>query len=224
MSTKFASLIQAVGDRGFAFCQRLLPEWSTQQVAEAIGEPIALSANPAVHALTPKAIEEAAPNTYSGNYGLGVFPMHTDFANWPVPPRYLMLRCLVGSQDVPTTIVDSQPIVGAIGAPLLMRALMKPRRKVAGRMSLLPILHATPEGSLIRWDERYLQPASKAGESCVVDLNRYLKCAPYETVFLAQLGDTVVVDNWKMLHGRGAVPEDSRSRLIERVYLKALAQ
>ena len=210
--------------KAFAFSKRLSPDLSTEQLAQAFGEPIALSATSPVHALTPKSTDEAPSNTYSGNYGLGEFPLHTDMANWHEPPHYLMLRCVVGAPDVATTVVDPWPIIDSIGIENLARALMKPRRRVAGRMSLLPIVQPHLDGVMVRWDERYLQPASRAGEVYAAEMSQRLRELVVAPVVLAQPGDTVVIDNWKMLHGRAAVPEGSRSRRIERVYLKALAQ
>ena len=224
MLDDFSGLIREVRDRGFAFRKRLLLDVSTEKLAQAIGEPIALSANSPVHTLTPKSRDEAGYNTYSGNYGFGVFPLHTDMANWHAPPHYLMLRCLVGVDDVATAVVDPLPIIDKIKIENLARALMKPRRRVAGSMSLLPLAARLDEGAMIRWDERYLRPASRAGGFYAAQIREHLRTVATCRILLARPGDTVVIDNWKMLHGRAAVPEGSRSRRIERVYLKALAQ
>lgn len=223
VSNDYRELIRAVQFQGFAFRERLSPRLSTEMLAHAIGEPVALGVNPPVHPLTPKSTDEAPFNTYSGNYGLGDFPLHTDLANWYEPPHYLMLRCVVGAPDVATTIVDPWPAINAIGIQNLARALMKPRRRVAGRMTLLPLMHSLHDDLLVRWDARYLQPASRAGELFATQMGRYLHELPAIPVILAQQGDTIIIDNWRMLHGRAAVPEHSRSRHIERVYLKALA-
>ncbi len=115
-------------------------------------------------------------------------------------------------------------MVDRIGIENLARALMKPRRRVAGRMSLLPIAQPHDDGTVLRWDERYLQPASQTGRIYAAEIKRQLRDLPVAPVVLARAGDTVVIDNWKMLHGRAGVPEAGRARRIERVYLGALAQ
>jgi alpha-ketoglutarate-dependent taurine dioxygenase len=38
-------------------------------------------------------------------------------------------------------------------------------------------------------------------------------------VLLLQPGDTLLIDNWRMLHGRSEVSTQSTSRIIDRVYL-----
>jgi len=41
-------------------------------------------------------------------------------------------------------------------------------------------------------------------------------------VTLTSPGDTLVIDNWRMLHGRSAVPRDGLQRHVERAYLGKL--
>lgn len=224
MTDDLGGLISAVLAKGFAFREELSAAASTEELAHALGEPIAFSGNSPVHTLTPKSTIEASSNTYSGNYGLGEFPLHTDMANWHEPPRYLMLRCVVGSRDVATTVVDLEPVAKSIGIENLTRALMKPRRRVAGRIGILPLAQPFHDGMIFRWDQRYLQPASRAGEVYAREFSERLREATIIPFALAQPGDTVVIDNWKMLHGRAAVPESNHSRRIERVYLRTLRQ
>jgi L-asparagine oxygenase len=65
---------------------------------------------------------------YSGIYGLGCFPFHTDLAHWRVPPHYLLLRCMTGYSDVPTLLVDGQALIDAVTLDVLIRAIFMPRR------------------------------------------------------------------------------------------------
>lgn len=223
MSGDAMNVAKVVAEYGFACYAQFSLGSTTEQVARSIGEPIALSNNSPVHFLTPKRKDEATPNTYSGQYGLGEFPLHTDMANWHQPPRYLMLRCVVGAISVATTLFDPRSIISIIGVENLARALMKPRRTVAGRTSLLPLVQHFDGGTLLRWDERYLEPASRMGEVYATELRNQLRTVEPTNVTLSQSGDTILIDNWRMLHGRTCVPEDCRSRLIERVYLGNLS-
>lgn len=50
-------------------------------------------------------------NTYSGNFGLEVFPFHTDLAHWYIPPRYIFLRCVNPAEYVATKLIDRQSIL-----------------------------------------------------------------------------------------------------------------
>jgi len=167
--------------------------------------------------LIPKNISESTPNTYSGQYGYDDFPMHTDLAHWNKPPRYLMLRCLIGDAQVSTNILDSEKIIEAVGRNLLERSLVKPRRPVNGRTSLMKILKSG-NPNMLRWDQSFIVAASSTGEKGISEVNKVLaQIAPIEVV-LENTYDTVIIDNWRMLHSRTAVPFNSE-RKIERVYL-----
>lgn len=43
------------------------------------------------------------------------------------------------------------------------------------------------------------------------------------TLSLLNPGDTLIVDNWRFLHGRSSVQADDAGRCIERVYLSELS-
>jgi hypothetical protein len=85
-----------VAKEGYAFLPAYQPRKSGMQIASCFGELLTLGNGGAIHRLVPTLRESATPNTYSGIYGLGQFPFHTDLAHWRYPPHYIMLRCLVG--------------------------------------------------------------------------------------------------------------------------------
>ena len=105
---------------GFGFYPRLLAELVTTQVANIVGSLANLSqllpesAIPVVQTLVPREANQFGLNRYSGNYGLAEFPLHSDLAHWAVPPRYFMLRCIVGSNDVFTHVLSWASIVDRI--------------------------------------------------------------------------------------------------------------
>src|SRR6185436_2134964 len=88
---------------GYVVLPRLAVDVRLDSIAKDLGQPIAAWNGPIVHELAPRV--SGTPNTYSGIFGLGRFPFHTDLAHWPVPPRYLVLRCIRGYEDVPTQLV-----------------------------------------------------------------------------------------------------------------------
>lgn len=216
-------LIQKVYAEGFAVLEGYRPESSASEVVSFLGEADAIGAQGPVHQLQPALAETRPLNTYSGIYGLGTFPLHTDMAHWHVPPRFLMLRCLLGSAEVPTILMDGLPIIGRVGQSVLARALVKPRRKVEGKRCLLRLYESDHAGGhFLRWDEKYILPASRAGERGISLLRAALATASQFNVYLARAGDTLVVDNWRMLHGRGSVPPDALKRTIARAYLRSI--
>ncbi len=213
---------QAVRKYGFAFAERWQKAMPTREVAMGLGSALTLGKADVVHTIIPK--ETDTPNTYSGMYGMGDFPMHTDMAHWRDPPRFMLLRCVRGHEGVATLVADSCALVDDLGAPLLLRALVKPRRPVAGAFHLLSLYRErrSNEAALFRWDEAFLVPASKAGAEGMAKVRQALVRITRIHVPLAQAGDTLVVDNWRMVHGRSAVSKEEADRLIERAYLREL--
>ena len=43
-----------------------------------------------------------------------------------------------------------------------------------------------------------------------------------KSLTLVKNGDTVIIDNWRCLHGRSKVPESEMDRKLERVYLSEI--
>jgi len=177
-----------------------------------------------VQTLVPHDSYEAQPNTYSGNFGRSDFPLHTDLAHWARPPRYFVLRCICGAPNIATRLLDGKILIDAVGADILRMALVQPRRPMRNRKQLLRLLERLehPSDSLIRWDSLYLQPASLFAADIFDQIqNLLLSVRPVE-VMLLELGDTLIVDNWRCLHGRSAALKAVGPRRIDRTYLKEL--
>jgi L-asparagine oxygenase len=104
-------LAQKLRETGFALLEGYQSERSADEVVNLLGEADTLGVQGPIHYLKPAPADARSLNTYSGNYGLGIFPLHTDMAHWHIPPRFLMLRCLQGSTAVPTVPADSLPII-----------------------------------------------------------------------------------------------------------------
>nr|WP_236762489.1 TauD/TfdA family dioxygenase [Agrobacterium tumefaciens] len=200
---------------------RFEPKLSIIDVANALGTPLTPWEGGLVQTLEPRAT--ATPNTYSGNFGLDRFPFHTDLAHWRVPPRYLVLRCQVGYRDVPTLLLDGRELADAVSRNVLARAIFKPRRPRNGAFELLRLYEACTNGDeLLRWDEIFLTPASRIGETADLAIREWLAKAEPLQIALHLPGDTLVVDNWRMLHARSPIPPGREDRSIQRVYLGAL--
>lgn len=222
VSSRLSSLAAEVAEHGFVFRSELDSCRSTEALAGDIGQPLKLTGGLLTHELRPHRF--ASPNTYSGIYGLNAFPFHSDMAHWHLPPRYLLLRCAQGYSAVATMLIDGDLLVAAVGATCLERALLRPRRPCKGKLPLFSIYRQRPKRgvSLLRWDEKFIVPASPAGIEGVNEFRKAVSSAAPRSIFLANPGDTLIVDNWRMLHGRSAVPHDCSDRMVERVYLGSL--
>ena len=214
------TLAQQLSEQGFAFLPSYAPQELTISAVSRLGTIASLHDIDNVQMLRPRALTDAPPNIYSGTYGFDAFPLHTDLAHWALPPRYFVLRCIIGAHDVATRLLDGNNVVTAIGSQVLRRALAQPRRAVDGTKPILRLLDRVDNTRLLlRWDSLFIRPATKASAAVFDMVNeRLCMCAPL-SILLVEPGDTLIVENWRMLHGRSAVPVTSRQRHIDRVYL-----
>ena len=206
--------------KGYAILPGIAAGRSTDQVAAGLGEIMLPWGGALVQELTPKAT--STPNTYSGIFGFGQFPFHTDLANWTCPPRYLLLRCIRGYADVPTMMLDGRAIAQEIGSELMGRALARPRRPRGGEVRMLRLRQLDGANEIIRWDTEYLKPASHVGELAFSSFQRIVDEATAVPAVMVDEGDVVVIDNWRMLHARPAIAPNRRDRRLHRVYLRSL--
>ena len=213
------SVAENLHEHGYAFLTEYEPEAAGQEVASSLG---ALLPGPlgSLHTIAPSPVDAARPNTYSGRYGYNRFPPHTDLAQHREPPNYLMLRCLRGKSEVLTTLVDGYKIVANVGPALLSRTLVQPRRPTNGKRPLLAVWNQHTGRGRVRWDEEYLRAASSGGVEGMARMREVIQQEAGVSVALHRRGDTLLIDNWRMLHGRSAVPSACRDRLIERAYLE----
>ena len=210
----------AITRKGYVFVHEYCLGKDTPTVAASLGKPMTPWNGRLVQELVPRAT--STPNTYSGLYGLNRFPFHTDLANWRLPPRYLLLRCLRGYADVPTLLLDGQTLAERVTLNILARAVFKPRRPRDGAIVLLRLCEAVDDGYRLRWDPVFLKPASKIGDLADQQVREYLADSEPLSVSLARLGDTLLIDNWRMLHARSPIPAGRNERRIERIYLEEL--
>ena len=211
-------LATALSRQGFAFAPRYRPDLGTATTASLLGVPEEIQGIPAVQILTPKTVEESTPNVYSGNFGLTAFPLHTDLAHWFRPPRFLLLRCLRGDSRVASCILPWTQALKGFAQSKATRARFRPRRARNGHLYLLPFCVTSFGVALRRWDSLFLEPDNT--EAAELARHIALRTEPVTKVVLRHLGDTLIVDNWRVLHGRTAVSLPKSTRLVERIYLR----
>lgn len=215
---------QLVEQQGYAFLPSFLPDLDAATAASVLGLPEQLDGLGLVQELLPKPACLATPNTYSGNFGFGTFPFHTDLAHWAIPPKYILLRCSIGDATTKTQFIDSYSVINEIGESTLARCLARPRRPLKGSLQLLPILQTPAEQGqkLIRWDSIYLKPSNGYAEVVFGKIHEHFAKAQPVAKSLLNRGDTIIMDNWRLFHGRSQVQDVTSARKIHRVYLSSL--
>lgn len=209
-----------ISKNGYIFLPAYCPEANIAAIAWALGQAITPWEGGMIQELVPRA--HAAPNTYSGIFGIGTFPFHTDLAHWYLPPRYLMLRCVRGFADVQTLLLDGRDLINIVTLDVLNRAIYRPRRPRDGALTLLRLCEPVDIEYRLRWDEIFLKPASRVGIIADQRVREYIAASKPVAISLAAPGDLLLIDNWRMLHARDPVPRGRENRKIERMYLEDL--
>jgi alpha-ketoglutarate-dependent taurine dioxygenase len=78
------------------------------------------------------------------------------------------------------------------------------------------------DAPVLRWDSIYLRPATAESELAFELVSKLIASIVRHDAVLLDRGDTLVVDNWRMIHCRSSVPATAASRHIDRVYVGAL--
>lgn len=223
-------IVNKVRHDGFAFINEWNPPLSTEQVAAQLGPVVEIekhlprSGIGKVQKLRPREASEELINQYSGIYGLNEFPFHSDLAHWHMPPHYLMLRCIRGSKDVITNLLPLSSFEDKIGKSAIKFALVAPRRKSKLQtICPLPVRFKKSGDHGVRWDLLFLQLLNDSAREVYRSMSS-ISWGGNEIIpaCLENAGDTLIIDNWKMLHNRSPVPDASMYREIERVYLNRI--
>jgi L-asparagine oxygenase len=222
--TSTISIAESLSLDGYILIRGFEPGNSSLGAFSRIGVVDSVEGLNTIQTLTPKDQKDAPPNTYSGNFGSAEFPLHTDLAHWAVPPRYLALRCIQGASNVATRLLDGRVLLREFGAGVLQMALVQPRRPMKNGKQLLRLLDTTVDVDLlrIRWDSLYLTPATRLANVVFVNICSFLATIKPHEVVLRDRGDTLIIDNWRWLHGRSSTEADSHSRHIDRAYLSCI--
>ena len=216
-------IANAIAIDGYFVINEYLPNSTGITPFASLGEVARLRGLDEVQVLIPHKIEDSSPNTYSGNFGIQEFPLHTDLAHWFLPPRYFGLRCVVGSKYVSTNLVDVRDLMSIVSRHDLMRALVRPRRPLRGGRPLLRLLsYSNCGGELFRWDSLFVVSATKDSKAVCDSVAEGLASLERKEIYLENPGDTVIIDNWRMLHGRSQIFGTNGDRQIERAYFGAV--
>ena len=220
--------LDRLNQNGYIFFPELRCEESTISIAQSIGSVIDIgsllpgSKIPSVQVLKPRIQAASLCNRYSGIFGRDEFPLHTDLAHWSLPPRYFVLRCLIGSPTVTTKILNISRIFSQLSKMEIDQALVRPRRIGLDKsLCLLPLVFKLDENWGFRWDSQFLIPMNKAANR-VAETICTQESHLSESLTLEKNGDTLIVDNWRVLHGRSKVSISDNNRHLERVYLSEI--
>jgi hypothetical protein len=183
-------------------------------VANQLGRPVALrSSIGPVQKLVPTE-NPSFKNSLTSKYKLGEFPLHTDTAHWPIPCRYIVLGCeKEGDSKRYTNLVDFSTL--DLSDEERTTLLTEPFKIVNGRRSFYGTVLS--EGRrFVRHDPGCMSATSLTGEMALSVFSKHRTAQitrPIEWVS----GKIVVIDNWRVMHGRGQLSGQGSERVIWRV-------
>lgn len=167
-----------------------------------------------VQKLVPVDSVNSHPNSLSSIYSCGEFPLHVDTAHWLVPCRYMILGCYnKGKSERKTTLLDYRDLDISDSERILM--LNAPFKIASGRVSFYgQVLSKTR--NFIRFDPGCMTPATKQGEE-LLEIFSERRVNPSLREITWEENKIVIIDNWRMLHGRGRPMNKGSDRVLYRV-------
>lgn len=185
----------------------------TLAIAQYLGKPVRGRARQIVEALRPKAPETAPPASLSRKYGLDAFPFHVDTAHWVTPARFMILSCVsLGDEVVPTLLLNRNDV-----------NLSSDERNIAnsavflvknGRNSFYSSIFGGGR-EFIRYDPGCMEPQGQDAIKALA-IFAHERVRRYVQEFSWEIGDSLIIDNWRMLHARAAAGKNSAGRLLLR--------
>lgn len=181
---------------------------SLLRIASLLGTPVPAKAGESLLSwLTPVAQTPQSRKTFSGVFGQGKFPLHTDTAHWPKPARYLILCDLGESHDRPTMVNRCDNILTVLDDADAGHGVWK----VSGPTGYFPCSLTFWDGDDkgFRYDPLCMTPMNHAAKAVSLRLDN----SQFESQeIIWDYGRAVIFDNWRVMHGRGASSADDVGR------------
>ena len=160
-----------------------------------------------IEPIVPRPTEAAEERSLSAAYGLSELPMHIDTAHYLRPARYLLLGCANAGQSGAQTRLA--PISALKFSPRELSLLASAAVLVrTGRRSFYSTI-LDKGRPFLRYDPGCMEPLDARGEEAlqiVSDAIGRTDVIKHEW----RRGEILLIDNWKMLHGRTATAANSR--------------
>lgn len=183
-----------------------------------LGSPIATrSGSSFCDRVTPKDAPHSRSRSLSRIFSLGEFPLHVDTAHWVVPCRFLVLGCFSpGTANRCTELLDTSRLVfSEVQRNLLHNAVFRIKN---GRFSFFGSILSKSQ-PFIRLDEGCMHATSDTGEVALTLFQKKEWGGQIEQVHW-ETGDVLIINNWRVLHGRGGAMGVDGNRTLLRVSIR----
>lgn len=181
-----------------------------RRIADLLGTRVAGRAGLLEEVVRPLEREQANPRSLSASCGLDDFPLHIELSHRVQPCRFVLLACLAaGEPGAVTRLLDWRLLdFSAAELDLLEQAPVLVRN---GRQSFYTTL-LPADRRLLRYDPGCIEAVEERGRTALgLVAHRLAQVSPSEHVW--RRGEIIIIDNWRVLHGRGPSFPNSNRRL-----------
>ena len=188
------------------------------EIARQIGSPVPSKVRREIFdRLKPTEARLAKAHSLSKIYSLSEFPLHIDTAHWTIPCRFIILACVSsGLGNRKTTLLDTKRLnLSKIQTKLLYNT---PLRVKNGRYSFFGTVLSS-DRAFIRYDPGCMKAVSPDGNE-ILDMFTVNNWPNLVDEIDWIPGKVVIIDNWRMLHGRGYSTNTDNERNLLRVMVK----
>lgn len=166
--------------------------------------------------LKPKKSSDTTHFSLSSEYGLDNFPLHTDGAQYSIPPRYIILRAKMDS-ETGTTIANSQLLKKLNLWEIIENTTWIVKADFGNIYTSLFDRHIVEGFEVLRYNKQIMRCLNNKRKSEQVE--DAIQNLPIETINWEK-NTTLVIDNWKLLHGRERVKDPNyQNRILERLQI-----
>lgn len=189
-----------------------------EQLAKQLGEPAHFGDKPStITTLRPTPSEEAKPRSLSRQFSLGEFPFHVDTAHWVTPCRYVLMGCLCpGAGKRPSLLLDTRNLELTPAQVALLE--QTPLRIRNGKHSFFGTVLRSGR-QFVRYDPGCMEAICANGERALAFYSNAAWADQIVTIEWER-GKTLVIDNWRVLHARGAALTVDLNRTLLRALVK----
>jgi alpha-ketoglutarate-dependent taurine dioxygenase len=206
--------------RGWATIVEAITEDDMLSVAWDLGQPTPSPTGELIKVLVPTLAADAPHQTLSSQYGTGSQPLHTDTAFWPVPVRYVVLS-VRGDKRRATELLSFDDATSALGTSersLVDRSVWRARPGVGNFYCSMRFQCDGTRGW--RFDPITMVPINAAALTLQPALDHILRWHDQRMSISWTDISCIIIDNWRVLHARGAPPVNEGHRQLFRIYVR----
>jgi len=213
-------MLAALKQTGWAILDGVRTTSDMLDLARGLGRPLPSPTGEVVKALNPTKSPTARPGSLSADCGLGEFPFHTDTAFWPRPSRYLVMR-VVGDPRRTTRLLHFEHVWSALGLRAqtdVLRSVWRTEQSMGGIYCSMKFSTGCSKGW--RFDPKVMRPINASSRRTLEDFGRAIRDSEHKVDVSWERTSCIVVDNWQVLHARGAAPPQELTRVLFRIYVE----